>query len=179
MTYPRSHSNTLVELRCIDPFSHLRFCKILLWSTFPSECMSFSFITILQAQPPQQFQCGQHISLTSTFPSKMQCYFPCILILNLHKRHDLHKLDHVTIILVLIFFPQSALVFFLIYFFRCTGSLLLHAVFCSCHELGLLSRRRQWHPTPVLHSSTLTWKISWTEEPGGLQSMGSLRVGHD
>ena len=29
------------------------------------------------------------------------------------------------------------------------------------------------------HSSTLTWKISWTEEPGGLQSMGSLRVGHD
>ena len=29
-------------------------------------------------------------------------------------------------------------------------------------------RRRQWHPTPVL-----------LEEPGGLQSMGSLRVGHD
>ena len=29
------------------------------------------------------------------------------------------------------------------------------------------------------HSSTLAWKIPWTEEPGGLQSMGSLRVGHD
>ena len=29
------------------------------------------------------------------------------------------------------------------------------------------------------HSSTLAWKISWTEEPGGLQSMGSRRVGHD
>jgi len=28
------------------------------------------------------------------------------------------------------------------------------------------------------HSSTLAWKISWTEEPGRLQSMGSLRVGH-
>ena len=27
------------------------------------------------------------------------------------------------------------------------------------------------------HSSTLAWKILWTEEPGGLQSMGSLRVG--
>ena len=27
------------------------------------------------------------------------------------------------------------------------------------------------------HSSTLTWKIPWTEEPGGLQSMGSQRVG--
>ena len=29
------------------------------------------------------------------------------------------------------------------------------------------------------HSSTLAWKIPWTKEPGGLQSMGSLRVGHD
>ena len=29
------------------------------------------------------------------------------------------------------------------------------------------------------HSSTLAWKIPWMEETGGLQSMGSLRVGHD
>ena len=29
------------------------------------------------------------------------------------------------------------------------------------------------------HSSTLVWKIPWLEEPGGLQSMGSRRVGHD
>ena len=29
------------------------------------------------------------------------------------------------------------------------------------------------------HSSTPAWKIPWTEEPGGLQSMGSLGVGHD
>ena len=29
------------------------------------------------------------------------------------------------------------------------------------------------------HSSTLAWKIPWMEEPGGLQSMGSLEVGHD
>ena len=29
------------------------------------------------------------------------------------------------------------------------------------------------------HSSTLAWKIPWTEDPGRLQSMGSLRVGHD
>ena len=31
----------------------------------------------------------------------------------------------------------------------------------------------------VPHSSTLAWKTPWTEEPGGLQSMGSLRIGHD
>ena len=29
------------------------------------------------------------------------------------------------------------------------------------------------------HSSTLAWRIPWTEEPGRLQSMGSQRVGHD
>ena len=29
------------------------------------------------------------------------------------------------------------------------------------------------------HPSTLAWKIPWTEEPGGLQSMGSQRVRHD
>ena len=29
------------------------------------------------------------------------------------------------------------------------------------------------------HSSALAWKVPWTEEPGGLQSMGSRRVGHD
>ena len=29
------------------------------------------------------------------------------------------------------------------------------------------------------HSSILAWRIQWTEEPGGLQSMGMQRVGHD
>ena len=29
------------------------------------------------------------------------------------------------------------------------------------------------------HSNILTWKIPWTEEPGGLQTMGSQRVGHN
>ena len=29
------------------------------------------------------------------------------------------------------------------------------------------------------HASILAWRIPWTEEPGGLQSMGSQRVGHD
>ena len=29
------------------------------------------------------------------------------------------------------------------------------------------------------HASILAWRIPWTEEPGGLQSVGSQRVGHD
>ena len=31
----------------------------------------------------------------------------------------------------------------------------------------------------AIHSSILTWRIPWTEEPGGLQSVGSQRVGHN
>ena len=31
----------------------------------------------------------------------------------------------------------------------------------------------------AIHSSTITWKIPWTEEPGRLQSLGSQRVGYD
>ena len=36
-----------------------------------------------------------------------------------------------------------------------------------------------WRKAMAPHSSTLAWKIPWTKEPSGLQSMGSLRVGHD
>ena len=35
--------------------------------------------------------------------------------------------------------------------------------------------RREWQPTPVF----LAWRIPWTEEPGGLQSMGSQTVKHN
>ena len=31
----------------------------------------------------------------------------------------------------------------------------------------------------AIHSSTIVWKIPWTEEPGRVQSTGSQRVGHD
>ena len=45
----------------------------------------------------------------------------------------------------------------------------------SCHLLSTLILGEVMAP----HSGNLAWKIPWTEEPGGLQSMGSLRVGHD
>ena len=50
----------------------------------------------------------------------------------------------------------------------------LHAVQFLC---VLLLKEMEKAMAP--HSSTLAWKIPWTEEPGRLQSMGSLRVGHD
>ena len=43
-----------------------------------------------------------------------------------------------------------------------------------------LNRRHLKRPKAMApHSSTLAWKIPWAEEPGGLQSMGSLGVRHD
>ena len=49
--------------------------------------------------------------------------------------------------------------------------------------LGMSGFYHIWIPNYGLimapHSGTLAWKIPWTEEPGRLQSMGSLRVGHD
>ena len=49
------------------------------------------------------------------------------------------------------------------------------SVWMFIKDNSVATGRRQWHP----HSSTLAWKIPWTEEPGRLQSMGLLRVGHD
>ena len=36
-----------------------------------------------------------------------------------------------------------------------------------------------WEDRMAIHSSILTWRIPWTEEPGGLQSMGSQRIRPD
>ena len=52
---------------------------------------------------------------------------------------------------------------------------------CQCRRLkfdswvGKIPWRRKWQLTPIF----LTGKIQWSEEPGGLQSMGSQRVRHD
>ena len=52
---------------------------------------------------------------------------------------------------------------------------------CNAGNLGLIPGLGRSHGEGhgYTHSSILTWRIPWTEEPGGLQSMGSQRVGHD
>ena len=44
-------------------------------------------------------------------------------------------------------------------------------------QVGSLGWEDPLEKTMVTHSSVLAWRIPWTEEPGGLQSMGSQRVG--
>ena len=51
---------------------------------------------------------------------------------------------------------------------------------CNVGDLGLIpGLRRSPEEEMATHCSILAWRIPWTEEPGGLQSMGSQRVGHD
>ena len=57
----------------------------------------------------------------------------------------------------------------------------------SCHagnrrDAGLIpgpGRKIPWTRGMAIHFSILAWRIPWTEDPGGLQSIGLQRVGHD
>ena len=51
---------------------------------------------------------------------------------------------------------------------------------CNAGDLGLIPGQEDpLEKETAPHSSTLAWKIPWTEKSGRLQSMGSQRVGHD
>jgi len=51
---------------------------------------------------------------------------------------------------------------------------------CNVGDLGsILGLRRSVEEGTATHSSVLAWRIPWTEEPGGLQSMGLQRVEHN
>ena len=50
--------------------------------------------------------------------------------------------------------------------------------YCSCYRYLNIFIILRMEKAMVPHSSTPAWKIPWMEEPGRLQSMGSLRVGH-
>ena len=57
--------------------------------------------------------------------------------------------------------------------FHVRSVVFLKTTLCLCITIPNLEKAM------ATHSSTLAWKIPWAEEPGGLQSMGSRRVGHD
>ena len=50
---------------------------------------------------------------------------------------------------------------------------------CRRHKVWSLGQKDPLEEGMATHSSILAWRIPWTEEPGGLQSMGSQRVGPD
>ena len=58
-------------------------------------------------------------------------------------------------------------------------SFLFCFVLTAVGNIKIISALHYLEKEMATHSSTLSWKIPWTEEPGRLQSMGLLRVGHD
>ena len=72
---------------------------------------------------------------------------------------------------------------FLLLFFSSWASLvaqrLKHLLPMRETRVRSLGREGPLEKEMVTHSSILAWRIPWTEEPGGLQSTGSQRVGHD
>ena len=65
--------------------------------------------------------------------------------------------------------------FFCLKIFRC----IVLSVTLPSTEASFVAQTVKLLTTMAIHSSTIAWKIPWTEEPGRLQSMGSKRVGHD
>ena len=60
------------------------------------------------------------------------------------------------------------------------GGIVVKNLLTSAGNVGLSPRLgRSLEKEMATHSSIPAWRIPWTEKPGGLQSMGSQRVGHD
>ena len=59
------------------------------------------------------------------------------------------------------------------------GSVVKNLLACRRFWFDHWVRKIPWRRKMVTHSSILAWRIPWMEEPGGLQSLGLQRVGHD
>ena len=65
------------------------------------------------------------------------------------------------------------------YYLVIRTSLVAQTVKASAYNVGDLGWDDPLEKEMAAHSSIVAWKILWTKEPGGLQSMGSQRVRHD
>ena len=64
--------------------------------------------------------------------------------------------------------------------FNCLATQTVKVTTCNAGDLGSIPGSEDPpEKGTATHSSILAWRIPWTEEPGGLQSMGSQRVRHD
>ena len=138
----------LMSIESVMPSNHLILCHLLLLSIFPS-IRVFCNESALRIRWPKYWSFSFNIS-----PS------------NEHSELISFRMDWLDLLAVqgtLKSLPQHH---------SSKASILLHSAFFIVQ----LSHPSEKAMAP--YSSTLAWKIPWTEEPGGLQSMGSLRVGH-
>ena len=69
--------------------------------------------------------------------------------------------------------------FFFFFFFTLVAQMVKHLLGMQETQIRFLGLEDPLEKEMAPHSSTLAWKIPWTEEPGRLQSMGSQRVRPD
>ena len=62
---------------------------------------------------------------------------------------------------------------------NCVGQMVKHLPTLWETQVRCLGQEDPLEKAMATHSSMLAWRIPWMEEPGGRQSMGSQRVGHD
>ena len=93
-------------------------------------------------------------------------------------RHVLPSVDYIRQCYVLVFAVQQGEL--VIYIYVYPGGSDGEESACNAGDLGLiLGLGRSPGEGKATRSRILAWRIPWTEEPGGLQSMGSQRVRHD
>ena len=114
------------------------------------------------------------LSTCPTLDTQLHSYIPHQVFYFFHLFHwgiaDLQCCVNFCYTLMQIYVCVCVCVYIYIYIF-----ILFHILF----HYGLLQDSKYLEKAMAPHSSTLAWKIPWTEEPGELQSMGSLRVRHD
>ena len=99
------------------------------------------------------------------------------------KQHFIYPIIRLMDICVVSTFWLFWIMLLWIFFYRflCKDMFSILAISDDNFMFNILRNVHMVFPDKVMapHSSTLAWKIPWTEEPGGLQSMGSRRVRHN
>ena len=147
-------SLTLTSIESVTPSSHLILCRpLFLLPPIPSSIRGFSNESSLHMRWPKYWSFS-----FSIIPSKE------------HPGLISFRMDWLDLLAV-----PGTLKSLLQYHSSKASILLCSAFFSQLHSSHTLVMEKAMAP----HSSTLAWKIPWIEEPGRLQSMGSLRVRHD
>ena len=134
----------------------------------PIPVITFYQLLILRSSSIAELLC-----LTAYWPP-LFVYFTSIMWMPYHKWSQ-KKSSH-------LFLPNMLLLLFFFFFFQSYWA----AVTQTVNNLPAMQETWVWslgwedplEKEMAIHSSILAWKIPWTEEPGGLQSVGSPRVGH-
>ena len=174
-----TNSRILLKLMSIEsmmPFNHLILCNPLLLSpSISPDIKVFSNESVLRIRWPKYWSFSFSISLSSEYSGLISFRIDWDWLISLQSKKLSRVFSNITVQKHQFFSAQLSLWYNSPY--MTTGRIIALTIWNFVNKvLSLLFNwRRPWHPTPV----TLAWKITWMEEPGRLQSMGSPRVGHN